>query len=230
MLFSYLNKPAKWPTCPRWPDPTARYFLGVDIGQRRDPSALAVVCRSEATYNERDAVTYQFRREVLHSLTYLERIALGTEYHEVVERVREVALMPELRGRCSIVMDATGVGMPVVELARAARTGCEVTGVLITGGERETRNGSVYGVPKRDLITGLQLMFEAEQLRVSAELSEASVLVEELRNMRVKVSLGGHETFEHWRSGDHDDLVLATALACWQARRWREIGGRTRLF
>jgi hypothetical protein len=43
--------------------------------------------------------------------------------------------------------------------------------------------------------------------------------------MRVKVTLGGHETYEHWRSGDHDDLVLAVALACRQAKRWREVGG-----
>ena len=36
--------------------------------------------------------------------------------------------------------------------------------------------------------------------------------------MRVKVSAGGDEKFGAWRSGDHDDLVLATALACWRAR------------
>jgi hypothetical protein len=47
--------------------------------------------------------------------------------------------------------------------------------------------------------------------------------------MRVKVTLNGHEMYEHWRSGDHDDLVLAVALACWQARRWREVGGKVRL-
>jgi hypothetical protein len=26
------------------------------------------------------------------------------------------------------------------------------------------------------------------------------------------------DNYEHWREGDHDDLVLATALACWGAR------------
>jgi hypothetical protein len=64
---------------------------------------------------------------------------------------------------------------------------------------------------------------------VASGLAESKVLVEELRNMRVKVSLNGHESYEHWRSGDHDDLVLAVALACWQARRWREVGGKVRL-
>ena len=30
---------------------------------------------------------------------------------------------------------------------------------------------------------------------------------------RVKVTLAGNETFEAWRERDHDDLVLAVALA-----------------
>jgi hypothetical protein len=51
-----------------------------------------------------------------------------------------------------------------------------------------------------------------------AELREADALVRELRGMRVKVSAGGDERFGAWRSGDHDDLVLATALACWRAK------------
>ena len=28
-----------------------------------------------------------------------------------------------------------------------------------------------------------------------------------------------NETFQAWRAGDHDDLVLAVALACWWAER-----------
>ena len=26
-----------------------------------------------------------------------------------------------------------------------------------------------------------------------------------------------HVSFEHWRDSDHDDLVLAVAMACWGA-------------
>jgi hypothetical protein len=35
-----------------------------------------------------------------------------------------------------------------------------------------------------------------------------------------------HDSYEHWREGDHDDLVLAAALACWWPRIRR---GRTKL-
>ena len=45
----------------------------------------------------------------------------------------------------------------VVDMLRAARLGCDIAAVTITGGERQTQKGSVWSVPKRDLIAGVQL-------------------------------------------------------------------------
>jgi hypothetical protein len=43
----------------------------------------------------------------------------------------------------------------------------------------------------------------------------------------VKVSAAGNEAFTGWRERDHDDLVLAVALACWLAEgAWRWGAGR----
>jgi hypothetical protein len=45
-------------------------------------------------------------------------------------------------------------------------------------------------------------------------------LKKELLNFKRKINLKtGHDSYEHWREGDHDDLVLACALACWWVRR-----------
>ncbi len=44
----------------------------------------------------------------------------------------------------------------------------------------------------------------------------AEVLKDELLNFRVKINEAtGHDSYEAWREKDHDDIVLATALACW---------------
>ena len=44
----------------------------------------------------------------------------------------------------------------------------------------------------------------------------AEVLVRELSTFRAKVNIAtGNESFEAWRSRDHDDMVLAVALAAW---------------
>ena len=40
----------------------------------------------------------------------------------------------------------------------------------------------------------------------------------ELQNFRHKQNpKTSHVSFEHWRDSDHDDLVLAVAMACWGA-------------
>jgi hypothetical protein len=41
----------------------------------------------------------------------------------------------------------------------------------------------------------------------------------ELQQFQVKVTAAAHETFGVWRDGQHDDLVLAVALACWWSER-----------
>ena len=45
-----------------------------------------------------------------------------------------------------------------------------------------------------------------------------------------RVTPAGHEQMASWRESVHDDLVLATALACWwrewNFRRWDEVVAR----
>ena len=199
-----------------------QFFVGLDLGQKQDYTAIAIVERAEAAKGL-DRVNWTPVTETQYNLRHLERVALGTPYPQVVERVRELARSGKLAGRCTLAADATGVGAPVMDLLRAAGLGCELAAVTITGGDRAVRADSGWRVPKRDLVVGLQVMLEAESLRIAAGLREAEAFVQELTSMRVKVSANGHESFAAWREGTHDDLVLAVALACWRAR-WPEVG------
>jgi hypothetical protein len=95
------------------------YFVGVDLGQRQDFTAIAVVERTELT-GEWDAAMWAYRKETMLRLRYLQRVPLGTPYPEVVERVVAITRSRELAGRCRLAVDATGVGGPVVDLLRRA--------------------------------------------------------------------------------------------------------------
>jgi hypothetical protein len=45
---------------------------------------------------------------------------------------------------------------------------------------------------------------------------EAETLRRELQSFRVKIDpKTAHDSYSHWREKEHDDLVLATALAAW---------------
>ena len=185
-------------------------YIGIDLGRNHDHTAIAIIQRIEALYGPHLLVRF------------LERLPLGTPYPLVVEHIAD--LVAHCR-QCALIVDATGVGEPVVDSLRRAGLGCEIAAVTITSGQRETRTGSHYCVPKQDLIAGLQLAMENDELRVARSLPDAGSLVRELLSVRIRSSFG-HSGSARVRIGadgygEHDDLVTALSLACWRARRPR---------
>ncbi len=96
----------------------------------------------------------------------------------------------------------------------------QVVAITITAGGSVT--GSTYGgynVPKRELVSNLAIQFQADRLKISRALPEAAQLIEELQNFKMKITLAGNDTYEAWRESDHDDLVLAAAMAAWYGEK-----------
>jgi hypothetical protein len=65
----------------------------------------------------------------------------------------------------------------------------------------------------------MQLLMQARRLHIARMLPDAAILIQELTNFKVKLTAAAHETFEAWREGQHDDLVLAVALAAWMGEQ-----------
>ena len=179
-------------------------YVGLDLGQRQDHSAIAVM--------ERRDMYRGYANPTFHDVL----VPLGTPYPKVVERVREVVRPAD---QCALVVDATGLGMPVVDMLRAARLACDITAVTITGGERQHQHGQSWSVPKRDLLAGVQVLLERDELKVSKGLRELGPLLRELTDVRSTAGPGGRLRQGADCYGEHDDLVIAVALACWRARR-----------
>jgi hypothetical protein len=184
------------------------FYVGLDLGQSADYTALAVV---EDTSTE------------LH-LRHLERYPLRTGYNVIADSVARLVRDPLLsqKRRPELIVDETGVGKAVVDMFRERRL--HFRPVTITAGDvaRESaikERGRSYRVPKRDLVGALEVPFHNGTLKVAGDLELWPTLRQELLTFRRKVSLQtGHDSYEHWRESDHDDLVLATALAVWSAR------------
>jgi hypothetical protein len=179
------------------------FYVGLDLGQARDPSAVVAV---EQVDHRRAFQGTPFEKLVVR---FAERMPLGMPYPKVVERVRDIVCCEELWGNCALVVDATGVGAPVVDMIRAARLGCELNAVVITGGERGSGNGSVS---KRDLMAEVQLLLENHQLKIG-KLREGARLMRELADVRMWHVGGSGQDGGRWgrgarRSGDCDGAGL----------------------
>lgn len=150
-------------------------------------------------------------------LVHLDRLPLGTSYPGVVEHVKALMWRPPLRGRSRLVVDATGVGEPIVDMMTQA--GLQPVPITITAGytvQRADRGG--WHVPKRDLVDTLAVLFQTERLAIARELRYAQALVDELLAFEARVTAAGRDTYGA-REGAHDDLVLATAIAVWYGIR-----------
>src|SRR5437588_8698153 len=91
---------------------------------------------------------------------HLERLPLGTAYPAIVAHVSR--LLTKLPGHPELVIDFTGVGRPVFDMF--VYSGISPTGVLITGGTAETRDGMTCSVLTRSLADFARLveLFDAE--------------------------------------------------------------------
>jgi len=185
------------------------FLVGLDLGQAADYTALVVIERVE-----------QQKAKPHFHVRHIQRFQLGTSYPVVVERVKSIITQKPLEGKAQLVVDATGVGAPVVDLLRQA--GLSPVAIMITGGDTVSQEPLVLRVPKRDLVSTLQILLQEGRLKVAESLPEASILVKELLAFQVKITASAHDVYGSWREGSHDDVVLAICLAAWYSGGRRE--------
>jgi len=154
-----------------------------------------------------------------YACRHLQRWQLGTSYPAIVSDVQRLLKEPPLRGSV-LAVDGTGCGRPVVDLFRHIKITAKLIPILITAGHTVTSDSGYVSAPKRELVSVVQVLLQSRRLQIAKGLPEAATLTRELRTFKVKVNAAtGHETFESWRERDHDDLVLAVAMAAWLAER-----------
>ena len=202
------------------------YYIGLDLGQSADFTALAVV-QSENEINGKGTSKKRLR------LRHLERYPLRTPYTNIADGVAALMRSPALtadeynparrrvsKSKLELLVDSTGVGRAVTDLLKSR--GLRFKAVTLTGGSQVMRgDAGEYRVPKADVVDALVVPFQARTLKVAQGLVFWPTLRTELLNFRRKINPAtAHASYEHWRESDHDDLVLAAALAAWGAQRF----------
>jgi len=161
------------------------------------------------------------------SVRYLCRWPLGTSYPVIVNDVQGIMeSLPQDATRHVLAIDQTGVGAPIVELFRQAPHKYRIRAVHITGGSAVSHDGGITYVPKRDLVAAVAVALQTRTLKVDSSLKHADTLRDELLNFKVTFTASGHDSYgagADWRVGNHDDLVLALAIALWSATHRRVI-------
>ncbi len=200
-----------------------KYFIGLDLGQAADFTALCVLEKVSTTAKPAYEMIKGYKpgpgpeERANYELRHLERAKLGTPYPEIVDRTRQVIEALPVNETC-LIIDATGCGRPVFDMFKKEKL--NPVGITIHGGGTVTKAGGLLNVPKRDLVGVLQVLFQSGRLKVAEQLPDAKTFIDELLNFKVKISTTtAHDSYEAWREGIHDDLVLAVSLAAWYAEK-----------
>ena len=185
--------------------------VGVDIGQRRDPTAIAVVEQEERRGTE-----------IHHIARHLERLPLGTPYPAVAKRVGEViqGVHAKTSGEApTLYVDATGVGTPIVDTLRDEGIGdlAYVVPVYFTYGDRRKVESEEIKLGKAWLVSRMQALLQSRRLHLPRTI-EAGVLAEELLDYEIRITEDANDRYGAFSVGAHDDLVTALGLATQEDR------------
>lgn len=179
------------------------YYIGIDLGSLIDYTAIAIIERMSPK---------------LLGLVHLGR--LKGPYPEQVLIIRSLLNRPPLdRTPSVLVVDSTGAGLPVVDLMREEDLNPVGLTITASGDHKWDWREKNATVSKLDLVSQLQIQLQNGRLKLAEGLDLADLLINEMQDFQVKISDNtGRATFSA-RSGAHDDLVLAAALATWAATR-----------
>jgi hypothetical protein len=197
--------------------PRNDWYVGMDVGQSIDPSALAAVNHivTAGDWKCNDAArTWKQEKIERFNVRHLERIPLQTPYPVQIAHVARVLGRPPLCG-ATFGIDYTGCGRPVADSFCAA--GLRPIKILMTGGNEVTSQGAdTFHVPKLHLCSLLETKLSFKELRIAPELAEAPVLKDELLDFSRKVSETGHVSYNA-KVGKHDDEIIAVCLCLFMA-------------
>ena len=189
--------------------PIQRY-AGLDLGQRQDHSALALLEVCVPPTGPRDPYTGGFHRPTRYHLRHLERFPLGLTYPALAGHVRAFLNQPLLRNcPLTLIVDATGPGLPFLDFFATTNIPASLIKLIITASGAPHYSEGYYHVSRQHLLANLASVLQNGSLKLAPKLPQLQNLNHELLHLQSNAK----------STSKHDDLALAVALAAWQARK-----------
>lgn len=198
---------------PHWFGPTAPPIIGVEIGQKRQASAIAVVEMESRPEGE----TWPSRERNHWIVRHLESLPPGTTYPGLARRLAEVcdSILGAEDRKPMVYANATGLGTPVIDLLKAeASQARKITAVHFNHGDRRSEEPleKVVILGKGYLVSRLQTLLQADLLHLTRT-PAANTLARELGEYEIRIAEDANERYGAFRVGTQDHLVNALGLA-----------------
>jgi hypothetical protein len=187
----------------------SRYWLGVDLAQAQDNTALVAV------HDECLPVWGQSSRQVLgprnRTIVFADKFK-GVSYPDVVSHILRTMTKEPLRGRTRLAIDGSGLGRVCSDLI--FEQGVEHDAIQMTVGQNWTRKDRYVNVGKTLLLETLSLLFATGDLTFAHDLPLREDILAELETFQLEQTAAGNQIIVQGKSGaHHGDLAIALAVA-----------------
>ena len=131
---------------------------------------------------------------------------VADHYEKLLER--KTPLKPDL------VIETSGMGLPNFQQFEQVLP--NVYGIHPLGeGDKVSRDGRIWRVPKVDMAAELQVLLENNRLIIAGDIENRKMIIAQLVNFTWKRKQSGTLTVENLKASDHDDICDATMVAAW---------------
>ena len=186
---------------------TLNHYIGVDLGQRRDYTAIALVTEQRIFSGHDKFAHNPIIHHELH-VSFLKRMPLRTPYTSLPPRLHRMAIQLNPI-HTTIAVDASGPGVPVVDMLKRSTLAANLMPAFIAAaGDGKTMKNGFYTIGRNTLLSLLRIGLEQRMLKFAGGLRLRRELTAELTSLAVSPH----------RTAAHDDLAFAIALAMWAAR------------
>ena len=201
--------------------PFARHILSQDIGKKQDATTSGVFTITPEYFDGGDG-----RRRVTTFLDvgFLDKRRLS--YMELGEYTQEMLQSLALGDQTALIIDGTGIGETVYDIYTSL--GLEPVKIIFTSGETAAveknrtqfskQFGAVsgYKVPKADMISASQVIFQQGRIRFAEGIDFRDECFQQLQSFVGKVNEKTHNVkYENLSEDIHDDFVTMIIQACW---------------
>lgn len=208
--------------------PETSYIVSQDIAKDYDYTTTSVFRITPTLARGRsEGEAYYYMDEI-----FLDQRQLS--YTDLSTYTRELQLALDILGQSVLIVDETGVGNAVFDIYSQA--GLDPFGIVFTGGEnantrrRKELTSSKFGflsgcnVPKKDLVSSLQVLMEQGRIRRAPGLKYQDEVEIQYRNFIGRINENHYVKYGNSEDTIHDDIIVAHAMAAWYFLHMKGLG------
>ena len=202
-----INETGQDPAIPRVTG-HERYWIGADLGQANDYSAVCVIKDQQLPTYDGIRVTLGARNR---TIVYADKFR-GVSYVDVVDHLIKLRNAPPFGGKSELVIDGTSIGRVVSDMLW--EQGVDHAAVQMTGGQEWRRSGRYVNASKTLMIENLAVLFAAGELTFAHDLPLRKEIEEDLASFTTQTTAAGNQIITQSRNASgHGDLGIGLIVA-----------------